>query len=373
MKLLFWAAVALIAYSYLGYAAWLWLRSRWRSRPVHTLPCTPSISLVLVVRNEAAVLRQKLTNLLELDYPPDRMEILVVSDGSTDATNEILSEFAEVPRMRTLVNSQPRGKVPGLNHAMQAAGGDIVVFTDARQQIEAGAVRLLMENFSDPEVGCVSGELMLGDPSSGETSGGLGLYWKIEKTIREMEARTGSVIGATGALYAVRRSLLESIPPETILDDVLIPMQVLRQGGRVVFDGRAQAWDTPDLGTKREFARKVRTLSGNYQLLQLAPWLLTRQNPARFDFVSHKLLRLAVPFALCAALLASALLPQPIYRIALAGQVLFYGLSACALLRLKHTLLARMADAAFTFVLLNTAAVVAFANFISGRKVAWGR
>src|SRR5262249_9546178 len=155
----------------------------------------------------------------------------------------------------------------------------------------------------------------------------------------------------------------------TILDDVYIPLHVLRQEGRVVFDPRALTWDRPNLGTHREFAQKVRTLSGNYQLLKLAPWILSRNNPVRFGFVSHKLMRLAVPFALAAALLSSSWLRHPFYRFALILQLSFYALSALALLRPKLRILARAADAAFTFVLLNTAAVVAFANFVTGRKV----
>jgi hypothetical protein len=171
----------------------------------------------------------------------------------------------------------------------------------------------------------------------------------------------------------VRRELLVRLPEETILDDVYIPMHVVRQGARVVFDPRAKAWDQPDLGKDREFARKVRTLSGNYQLLQLAPWLLTRDNPIRFQFVSHKVLRLVVPFALAIALVSSFLLPQATYRGALGLQLLLYGLSALAMTQLKMGPLGRTADAALTFVLLNMAAAVAFANFVTGRKVAWGR
>jgi cellulose synthase/poly-beta-1,6-N-acetylglucosamine synthase-like glycosyltransferase len=238
--------------------------------------------------------------------------------------------------------------------------------------MEADAVRLLLENFADPEVGCASGELMLGDPGSGEAARGMGLYWKVEKMIREMESLSGSMVGATGAFYAVRRRLLEPLPPETILDDVYIPMHVLRQGFRAVFSATARVWDLPNLGTGREFARKVRTLSGNYQLLRLAPWLLSRANPARFRFVSHKLLRLAVPFALTAALVSSVLLfRQPIYRFAMVLQLGFYGLGVLGLARMKLGPLARVADTAFTFVLLNTAAVMAFASFITGCKVAW--
>ena len=371
MKFLFWAAAASILYTYLGYPLWLWIRSRWCPRQIESAPFTPFISIVLVARNEAAILKQKLANLLELDYPVDHSEIIVVSDGSIDSTNEILSDFAKHSGVRVILNPLSRGKAAGLNDAIRMANGEIVVFTDARQKFETVAVRLLMENFADPVVGCASGELMLGDPASGESTRGMGLYWKIEKTIRELESSIGSVIGATGAIYAVRRNLLLPIPPETILDDVLIPMNVLRQGRRVVFDSRARAWDSPDLGAKKEFSRKVRTLSGNYQLLQTSPWLLSRANPRRFAFVSHKLLRLVVPFALCVTLSASMSLHEPIYRIALTTQLAFYSLGAWALVKPKRAPLSRVADAAFTFVVLNMAAAVAFANFITRRKVAW--
>lgn len=214
---------------------------------------------------------------------------------------------------------------------------------------------------------------MLGDPDSGEVEQGMGLYWKVEKQIRELESSSGSVVGATGALYAVRRALLVPVPAETVLDDVYLPMHVVRQGARVVFDPRAHAWDVADQGSEREFARKVRTLSGNYQLLQLAPWLLSGADPIRFEFISHKLLRLLAPFALATVLIASCFLPQPIYRLALALQLAFYALGLLALAHMKNGLVARLADAAFTFVVLNGAALVAFANFVTGRKVAWGR
>jgi hypothetical protein len=167
--------------------------------------------------------------------------------------------------------------------------------------------------------------------------------------------------------------LLPALPPETLLDDVFIPMHVVKAGKRVIFEPRARAWDVPDLGTEREFARKVRTLSGNYQLLQMMPWLLSGENPIRFEFISHKILRLLVPFALLAALLASALVPQPFYRGAFLLQLAFYGLSLIGMARVKLGPIARVGDAAFTFVVLNTAAMVAFANFVARRKVAWTR
>jgi cellulose synthase/poly-beta-1,6-N-acetylglucosamine synthase-like glycosyltransferase len=374
MKWVFWGAGLLIAYTYGGYVGWLWLRARLWPWPVLHAQQEPYVSIVMVVRNEERWLESKLRNLLELDYPLERCQIVVVSDGSTDRTEAILRENANNPRVQVVMNQLSRGKACGLNDAISVSAGEVIVFTDARQKIESGAIRLLMENFADPEVGCVSGALMLGDPEAGEAGRGMGLYWGIEKKIRELESESGSVVGATGAIYAVRRELLgSSVPEGTILDDVYIPMQVVRQGKRVVFESRARAWDSPDLGSEREFARKVRTLSGNYQLVQLAPWLLSSKNPVRFEFVSHKLLRLAVPFALAILLVASMVLPAPVYRSALVLQAVFYGLSLLAGLRLSRGPLSSMSDAALTFVMLNGAAAVAFVNFLTGRKAVWIR
>jgi hypothetical protein len=195
----------------------------------------------------------------------------------------------------------------------------------------------------------------------------------VEKEIRELESASGSVVGATGAIYCARKEMLESLPAGTILDDVLLPMQVARNSGRVIFDSRAHAWDSPDLGDSREFSRKVRTLSGNYQLLQLAPWLLSSKNPIRFEFISHKLFRLTVPFALVALLIASVLLPEPLYRAALIAQIVFYALSLAAIFGMKFGPLSRIADPARTFVVLNSAAFMAFINFVTGKKAVWAR
>ncbi|MBZ5667234.1 MAG: glycosyltransferase family 2 protein [Acidobacteriia bacterium] len=377
MKYVFWFAASLVSYSYLGYPAWLWLRSRWSPRPVRRSSATPTVSAVMVVRNEELVIAGKLDNLLALDYPQEKLDVVVVSDGSSDRTPAILADYARNSglrtRVRTLLKPVSQGKAAGLNDAIKLATGDVLLFTDARQQLEFGALRLLIENFADPDVGAASGELMLGDPTSGETGKGIGVYWRIEKKVRELESASGSVAGATGAIYAARRTLLEPLPEGTILDDVLLPMQIVRKGSRVIFDSRARAWDVPDLGDGREFSRKVRTLSGNYQLLQIAPWLLSSQNAIRFEFISHKLSRLAVPFALLALLIASVFLPEPFYRAALIAQLAFYALSLAALAGVKIGPLSRIADPARTFVVLNSAAMVAFVNFVTGRKAVWVR
>ncbi|HEX4785308.1 MAG TPA: glycosyltransferase family 2 protein [Candidatus Sulfotelmatobacter sp.] len=373
MKWIFWGAAAFIFYAYAGYAAWLWIWSRVSPRPVLRGVNEALVSIVIVVRNEEQTLARKLRNLTSLNYPPDRLEFVIASDGSKDGTADILSDAANDKRFHILISPDAKGKACRVNEAVAAAQGEIVVFMDARQVIEPDAVRLLLENFTDPTVGCVSGELMLGDAASGEAEKRMGVYWRVEKKIRALESASDSVVGATGALYAARRSLLLPIPPETLLDDVLLPMQVARQGSRVIFDGRARAWDDPDLGAEKEFRRKVRTLTGNYQLMQIAPWVLTSENPLWFRFVSHKLLRLAVPFALAVLLVASLAIPDRFYRGAFVLQLAFYGLALFALSKRPHGPLTRLANAVLALVVLNMAAVVALANFVTGRKEVWIR
>lgn len=190
--------------------------------------------------------------------------------------------------------------------------------------------------------------------------------------IRQWESDAGSVIGATGALYAVRRELLVPIPPGTILDDVYLPLHVARQGARVVFEPQARAYDSLSVG-RAEFRRKVRTLTGNYQLLRLAPWLLTRSNPVLFDYISHKLLRLVAPFALVVILTGSWLLRGGIYELTRVFQVAFYASGALALLRCRLGVVSRLADASLAFMVLNTAAAVAFVFFLTGKKEVWVR
>lgn len=372
MKWLFWISVLAIAYAYVGYPLWLWLRSVLFPRPVAKASIFPFVSIVMAVRNEAAILRDKLESLSALSYPASLLEIIIVSDGSTDETSQVL-EAQKRDSVVAIASAQHEGKACVLNRGVKVARGEIIVFTDARQTIEPQALRQLITNFADPTVGCASGELMLGGAGGSEVSDGVGLYWRFEKKIREWESATKCVVGATGAFYAVRKELVASLPHGTILDDVFIPLNVARRGYRVIFDPKARAWDPLPTTVKREFQRKTRTLTGNYQLLQLAPWLLTKANPVRFEFVSHKLMRLVVPFALAAALLSSLFATGEFYRLALAVQIAFYGLGALAFLRLKMGVLSRFANLASSFLLLNAAATLALFNLIAGRKHIWVR
>jgi len=372
MKLLFWLSFSLIFLAYAAYPIWLYFMARFWPRPVLRARILPRVTILIAVHNEEKYLRAKLNNLAKLDYPADHIESIVVSDGSTDKTNDILAAWKNA-NLRTVILPNPCGKATALNHGVVEAKGEIVVFTDARQWIDSGALKNLVSNFADPTVGCVSGELNIGTDASSAFAEGVGIYWQLEKKIRYCECLAGSMVGATGAFYAVRRNLLRPIPPETILDDVYVPFQVVRQGQRVVFDHTALAWDNLKPGPRQEFRRKVRTLIGNYQLLRLAPWLLTRSNPIRFQFVCHKLLRLLVPFALLGLLISTLWLRKDIYQLALVLQLVFYSLAALNIFRARIGMVSRLSDISLTFIVLNTAAAVAFLYFITGRKAVWAR
>jgi biofilm PGA synthesis N-glycosyltransferase PgaC len=368
MRLLFWLCFGLICYAYVGYAMWLWLYVRLRKRPVLKGTFTPSVSILIAARNEEANLPAKLENLHHLNYPPDRLQIVIASDGSTDRTAEILRGAGEgvVP----VILDRSNGKASALNEAVRLATGDILVFLDVRQTVDEDAVSELAACFEDREIGAVSGELLLVTPSGAPSADGLGIYWKIEKTVRKLESASGSVVGVTGAIYAIRRELYTEIPTGTILDDVFVPMHVARIGKRIIFQPSAVARDRLFSEKGKEFSRKVRTLTGNYQLLRLAPWLLSGANPLLFRFISHKLLRLLVPLLLLLMLAASASAGGPFYRAIFWLQMLFYVLAALGTLSPSAKKF-KLVGIASTFVMLNAAATLAFYNFVAGRKKVW--
>jgi cellulose synthase/poly-beta-1,6-N-acetylglucosamine synthase-like glycosyltransferase len=268
--------------------------------------------------------------------------------------------------------TQHQGKASALNVGAGVADGEIICFTDARQLIAPDALKMLVSNFADPRVGCVSGELVLQGRDDARTDG-VRLYWSLEKKIREWESAAGSVVGATGALYAARRRLVESIPSGTILDDVLIPLTIARRGYRVVFEPRAIVWDSFQGSSGQELRRKIRTLTGNYQLPRQQPWLLTLDNPILFEFVSHKLLRLFVPFLLITLLLSGTVLSGWVYRIATLFQLMFYSSSLFAFFRFKVRSFGKLPEAALAFLLLNAAAFIALIYVVTGRKKVWVR
>ena len=367
MQVIFWLSLLVIFYAYVGYPLHLWMRSQFRTVPVRTASIEPDVSIVIAAHNEALNLPRKLQNIASFDYPPDKLQVVVASDGSTDDTNNILQQPHGINLLPVFLE-KPSGKPSALNAGVAKATGSIVMFMDARQTVAPDALRNLVRNFADPDVGCVSGELLITESGESTASAGVGLYWRIEKKVRQLESAVGSVVGATGAIYAVRRDLIPVLPAPTLLDDVLTPMSVARAGKRVIFEPESIAWDKAESSTTKEFKRKVRTLTGNYQLVKLAPWLLSPKNPLLFEFISHKLLRLVVPFALLAAFITCLLLPGQIFRWLLCAQLALYLMGVLGLF-----IKARILSFISSFLVLNAAAAMAFVNMVAGRMDVWDR
>lgn len=373
-KILFWSAILLLGYAYLGYPIVIGAWGALRSRPFDRRHGEPSVTIVIVVHNEGLKIDRRLQNLMVLDYPRHRFEILVGSDGSTDASVACARAY-EHAGVSVSVFERRRGKAAVLNDLVPNARGEIVVFTDARQRFDVGALRALVAPFADPQVGAVSGELILSEAGDATTVGqGVGAYWRYEKFIRASESRAASAVGATGAIYAIRQGLFEPIPEDTILDDVLIPLRIARRGYRVLFEPRARAYDRVAMLVREELTRKVRTLAGNFQLFARERWLLSPfHNPLWFQTLSHKGLRLVAPLLQLTALASNLfLLDEPVYRITLTAQLLFLAaaLGGYALQRANRR--SPLLVLPYTVCLLSWATVLGFVRFVTGRqRVTW--
>jgi biofilm PGA synthesis N-glycosyltransferase PgaC len=367
LEALFWFLAAFVVYTYAGYPLLLLALGRAGRRPAQAAgPFTGSVSVILAAHNEGKVIRRRVAELAELVQARGGAgEVIVVSDGSTDGTPGLARAGAGAD-VRVIELPTSRGKAAALTVGAGVARSDVLVFADARQTWSPDALHRLLEQFADPTVGAVSGDLVI--ESAPGVLAGVGAYWRYEKWLRGQESRVGSTIGVSGSISAVRRGLFRPIPPGTILDDVYWPLRVAMQGYRVVHETRAVAYDRLPPRVGDEFRRKVRTLSGNLQLLArlpaaLVPW----HNPVWLQFLSHKIFRLLVPWALCGLLLLSAVLPGLLYTAAFWGQVLFYVLGVASL-RWGVGGRGRLLTAAGAFLVLNAAAWLAWWTWITGRS-----
>jgi biofilm PGA synthesis N-glycosyltransferase PgaC len=323
-KSIFWFSFAFIFYVYIGYPALLWVWRGIRRQPILKGYWEPTVSLLIAAHNEQDNIEAKITNCLKLDYPQNKLQIIISLDGPIDGTELVVRKYCG-SGVEMLHSPIHRGKAAALNCGIEKATGEIVVFTDARQQFDLRAVRELVGSFQDSRVGAVTGELVLLDENSKEACDGAGLYWRYEKRLRAMESDIHSMVGATGAIYAIRRELFEPLPDDTLLDDVMVPMRIVLAGRRAVFDPAARAYDCAPSTPEVEFRRKVRTLAGNYQLMARIPELLVPlRNPVFWQFVSHKAGRLLVPYFLVALFLSNLFLTQGIYLVFLLLQLAWY-------------------------------------------------
>lgn len=330
----------------------------------------PFVSMIMSVFNEEGIIEEKIENCLKVDYPKDKLEILIGSDGSTDRTNEIIGRYRD-KGIKTIYVEERRGKPFIINRLVEAAKSEILFFTDARQEMEENALKALVWNFNDKNIGCVSGELLY-KRSSSITGRGVGAYWRYEKYLREKESDIHSMIGATGAIYACRRSLFEELPDDIILDDIYTPMQIVKKGYRAIFDRDARAYDVVGETPRDEHRRKIRTLSGNYQLFFKMPQMI---NPFRsrlaLQIISHKALRLFVPFFMVALFLSNAaLLGEPFYGVVFVAQIIFY--ATAVLEALFRRRIKKIFGLPYLFCLMNFSALMGLLTFLFKRtNVTW--
>jgi cellulose synthase/poly-beta-1,6-N-acetylglucosamine synthase-like glycosyltransferase len=317
---LFLAAASAVFYVLIGYPLLLEAWARLFPKPVAKGDHFASVSVIIPVRNGERWLRRKIDSVLTQDYPADLREIIIVSDGSTDCTEAIATEYAD--RGVRLLSVTAGGKPAALNAAVPAAQGDLLFLTDVRQALRGDCLRRLVACMADPAVGVVSGNLQISAGAT-EEEYNTGLYWRYENWIRRNLAAVDSMLGATGPVCMVRRRLYVPIPPDSLLDDVYLPLSIHLNGYRLVLDEEAIAVDEP---TKlaSEFRRKVRTQAGIVQLIRTFPGLFSSRNRMRFHFLSLKVGRLLLPYMLLATLASSLALPAPWRWPAAAPQIAFW-------------------------------------------------
>jgi cellulose synthase/poly-beta-1,6-N-acetylglucosamine synthase-like glycosyltransferase len=379
LVLLFWLSASGVLYSYAGYPVIVFVLARLFGRRRSKLEASmnaevPSVSLIIAAHNEASVIEVRIRNALLMDYPKERLEIVVASDGSTDETATIACRF-ERQGVRLIDNIARRGKATVLNSAVPSLSGEIVILSDANTLMDPQAARSLVRWFEDPQIGVVCGRLILNDPVSGKNVDSL--YWRYETFLKRNESRLGALLGSNGAIYAIRRNLFCPIPDQTIVDDFVIPLfSRLRFGCQIVYDERATAEEesAPDMST--EFERRARIGAGGWQAIGIL-WRLL--NPARgwiaFTFFSHKVLRWLCPFFMLLMLTTNLLLlGSPWYLQVLYFQLALYML-AFAGARVSRTFpLGRILRLAHMFLTMNAALFVGFFRWVAGsQRGTWDR
>ena len=370
----FWASLGVCIYVYFGYPALLWILSRLRPRPVRDAGVTPYATFVIPAYNEERNIAAKVENTLSLDYPPERVEVLVVSNGSTDRTNEIVRAFSD-PRVRLIALEQP-GKMEALNEGARSARGEILVFTDADFFLDRHSLRELARKFADPEVGGVCGTRGSGMQRDGDATGeGEGMYGRWDRWQKIRESEIGSVFAADGLLYAIRKELYVPISDPAQADDIAISARVVIQGRRLLFEPKATAWERSTVRANEEFRRKVRVTNHSVRaLLNLRSALFTRGFYS-VELLSHKLVSHFIPFFLITLFLSSVALVRrgPLYVLALIGQLIVYALAgAGALLRNRTIGRSKILAVPYYFCFVNAAALLGVLAILRGHKtIAW--
>ncbi len=377
MEATFYSLLFLIIYCYFGYPVLIYLFASLFTNRIDKSPIEPTISIIIAAYNEEDCIKAKILNLLSVDYPAALIEIIVGSDGSTDQTNQILKAIKS-PLLSVYKYSERRGKMATVNDLVAQAKNEILIFTDARQSFNSDTIRELVANFHDPTIGCVSGELYFKVLTDGGTAKGINMYWNYEKFLRRYESQFHSMLGATGAIYGIRRELFTPIPAEVVLDDMFVPLKITEKGFRTIFDAKANVYDIVSDNPSEEYRRKVRTLYGNYQIFNLFSGLFNPfTSPVAIQLFSHKLLRVVLPFFLISLFGINILLfnTSATYQIFMIAQISFYLLAGVGILtkdsqsaRLK--IVSKISYIPYVFCLLNFSALAGFLRLVQNKQAA---
>ena len=373
-QILFWCLFVAVVYVYVGYPLVVFLLARVYRRRVRTGPCEPTVSILIAAYNEEACIARTIENKLSLEYPGDKMEIIVVSDGSTDRTEEIVRRYAS--RGVKLLRQAPRhGKTAALNQAVSRAAGEVLVFSDANSLYERDALRHLVENFHDPTVGYVTGKLIYITPEGATIGDGCSAYMKYENFLRLQETQLGSIVGVDGGIDAIRRSLYRTMKPDQI-PDFILPLRVVEQGYRVVYEPRAILKEEAHTTSEGEYRMRVRvSLRSLWALRDMKHLLnLTRHGLFSWQLLSHKVLRYHAFAMLMLMYVVSAALwtAGPLYRVIFILQTVAYVLGYVGYRLDQKGRPNSYLTLPYYFALINVAAGHAFFQFLSGRKqVVW--
>jgi cellulose synthase/poly-beta-1,6-N-acetylglucosamine synthase-like glycosyltransferase len=327
IEVIFWLSAIAVVWAYAGYPLLITLLAHWRPHPHRQADIQPSVSIVVPAYNEEQVIADKLDNLLELDYPEEKREVMVVADGSTDRTPGIVELYG--PRdIQLLFEPERRGKAAAMERGVGEAHGEILVFSDANTMMEPSSLRAMVRNFADPQVACVSGvKRILSDrplQAQGESA-----YWRYEARLKEADSLVSTAIGAVGEFFAVRKSLYRPMEEDTLLEDFVLSMRLVMDGWRVVYEPAAISWESASPSLSAEWGRRARNTAGGFQAMERLGGIWSPRHAfVAFQFLSHKVLRWTAPFSMLLALAAAgALYAVLLYRVLFWGQVAFYSLA----------------------------------------------
>lgn len=371
---LFWLAALAVTWTYLGYPLFIRWLARRRPHPHQQALIQPTITFIVPALNEEAVMAEKLGNLLTLDYPPALREIIVIADGSTDRTVEMVQAYTS-QGIKLLFQPERRGKIAAMNRAVPEAQGEILIFSDANTFMEPGSIQALVRNFADPRVACVSGEKRI-RPAAQVQAEGESAYWRYESALKRADSQVSTAIGALGEFFAIRRTLYRPLEEDSIIEDFVLSMRLVMEGWRVVYEPAAITWEEASPALRGEWTRRVRMAAGGFQAMRRLRGLLSsRYGLVAFQYFSHKVLRWLAPlFMLLALGTAVALTPWPFYRLCFWGQIGFYALAGLGGLLEIVGARSQWLRIPFYFCFTNATALGGLVRYLSRKQtVLWTR